>query len=106
MGCKCGSQAILCNLPVRFDTYTGCSHGCKYCFARKKQQIEKISRDETAASLKSFIEGSRNDTTNWCDWNIPVHWGGMSDPFQPIEKRCGPATNACSSSRKRSTRLW
>ncbi len=87
MGCICGSQVILCNLPVRFDTYKGCSHGCRYCFAQKKQQISNITRGETVASLKSFIDGNRNDTTNWCDWKIPIHWGGMSDPFQPIEKK-------------------
>lgn len=86
MGCKCGSQVILCNLPVRFDTYKGCSHACRYCFAQKKANIAKIERDESVESLKSFIEGKRGDTTNWCDWDIPIHWGGMSDPFQPIEK--------------------
>ena len=57
MGCKCGTQVILCNLPVRFDTYKGCSHGCKYCFAQKKQNIAKIQRDETVEALRSFIEG-------------------------------------------------
>lgn len=87
MGCTCGSQVILCNLPIRFDTYKGCSHGCRYCFAQKKQNIAKIGKGETAESLRSFIEGKRTDTTNWCDWNIPIHWGGMSDPFQPIEKK-------------------
>lgn len=87
MGCICGSQAILCNLPIRFDTYKGCTHGCRYCFAQKKQDIAKIGKGETAESLKNFIEGKRSDTTNWCDWNIPIHWGGMSDPFQPIEKK-------------------
>lgn len=86
MGCKCGSQVILCNLPVRFDTYKGCSHGCKYCFAQKKQNIAKIQRDETVEALRSFVEGKRGRETAWCDWNIPIHWGGMSDPFQPIEK--------------------
>ena len=86
MGCKCGTQVILCNLPVRFDTYKGCSHGCKYCFAQKKQNIAKIQRDETVEALRSFIEGKRGRETAWCDWNIPIHWGGMSDPFQPIEK--------------------
>ena len=44
MGCKCGSQIILCNLPVRFDTYRGCSHGCRYCFAQKKNDISHIER--------------------------------------------------------------
>lgn len=86
MGCKCGTQVILCNLPVRFDTYKGCSHGCKYCFAQKKQNIAKIQRDETVEALRSFVEGKRGRETAWCDWNIPIHWGGMSDPFQPIEK--------------------
>ena len=86
MGCKCGSQVVLCNLPIRFDTYKGCSHGCKYCFAQKKANITKIQRDETVEALRSFIEGKRSRETAWCDWNIPIHWGGMSDPFQPIEK--------------------
>lgn len=87
MGCKCGTQVILCNLPIRFDTYKGCSHGCKYCFAQKKQDIAKIKKDESVEALRSFIEGKRSRETAWCDWNIPIHWGGMSDPFQPIEKK-------------------
>jgi DNA repair photolyase len=33
-----------------------------------------------------FINGKRKQVTNWCDWDIPLHWGGMSDPFQPCEK--------------------
>lgn len=94
MGCKCGTQVILCNLPIRFDTYKGCSHACRYCFAQKKQNIAKIQRDETVEALRSFIEGKRNQETAWCDWNIPIHWGGMSDPFQPIEKKIR-ASYAC-----------
>ena len=85
MGCSCGSQVILCNLPVRFDTYVGCSHGCRYCFARKKQDISHIGKGDTPQSLRDFIEGKRNYETHWVDWAIPIHWGGMSDPFQPIE---------------------
>ena len=76
MGCKCGSQIILCNLPVRFDTYRGCSHGCRYCFAQKKNDISHIERDESVDGLRSFIEGKRGNETEWCDWNIPIHWGG------------------------------
>ena len=86
MGCKCGTQVILCNLPIRFDTYKGCSHGCRYCFAQKKHNIAKIQKDETVEALLTFIEGKRGRETAWCDWNIPIHFGGMSDPFQPIEK--------------------
>jgi DNA repair photolyase len=82
---ECGSQAFLCNLPVRFDTYSGCSHGCKYCFVYRKYDISKIKKNEGPKSLRDFIEGKRTKQTNWADWNIPLHWGGVSDPFQPAE---------------------
>ena len=87
MAISCGSQIVLCDVPIRMDTYTGCSHGCKYCFAKKKQDISKIKKDATAERLKDFIAGRRTKETAWCDWDIPLHWGGLSDPFQPCEKR-------------------
>lgn len=89
MGVACGSQAILCEYPIRLDTYSGCSHGCKYCFARTKVDIEKITMKNCVKQLGSFIEGKRTTVTKWCDWRIPLHWGGLSDPFQPIERKAG-----------------
>lgn len=86
MAVTSGSQVVLCCLPIRFDTYSGCSHGCKYCFARKKQDLEKIEATGTAQNIRDWVDGKRTTTTNWCDWNIPLHWGGLSDPFQPAEK--------------------
>lgn len=83
---KCGSQCILCDVPVRFDTYEGCSHACAYCFVNRKRKLDEIGLGESAEQLKSFINGNRNKTTIWCDWEIPLHIGGMSDPFQPCEK--------------------
>lgn len=83
---KCGSQCLLCDVPVRFDTYKGCSHACSYCFAKKFTDLNKIKKDESVDSLVNFISGKRTKETNWADWNIPLHWGGLSDPFQPVEK--------------------
>lgn len=83
----CGSQVVLCDLPIRFDTYIGCSHDCKYCFVQRKKDLKNIKKGEGATTLINFIKGSRDQTTNWCDWNIPLHWGGISDPFQPIEAK-------------------
>lgn len=83
---RCGSQVILCDIPIRFDTYKGCGHGCSYCFVSKKMDIRHIQTDETAGSLERFIAGKRQQDTDWCDWDIPLHWGGVSDPFQPIER--------------------
>lgn len=57
MACKCGSQIVLCNLPIRFDTYVGCSHGCRYCFVQKKNgQLEAVRR---ATRLKASRHLSR-----------------------------------------------
>lgn len=83
---NCGTQCYLCDLPIRFDTYKGCSHGCKYCFTQKKIDISTVETGEGPQALINFISGQRAADTNWADWDIPLHWGGMSDPFQPIEK--------------------
>lgn len=90
---NCGSQCWLCDLPIRFDTYSGCTHGCTYCFVTQKKvgrdSFESVSTHESPTSLVKFINGQRNKETVWCDWDIPLHWGGVSDPFQPYELKCG-----------------
>lgn len=86
---RCGSQVTLCDLPVRFDTYEGCSHACSYCFVNRKRDISKIKIGESVDSLNKFISGGRTEETSVFDWDIPLHWGGVSDPFQPIEKELG-----------------
>lgn len=84
---KLGSQCWLCDYPIRIDTYSGCTHDCKYCFARGTRDISIVEVDESPETILNFINGKRDATTRWCDWNIPLHFGGMSDPFQPIEKK-------------------
>lgn len=84
----CGSQCLLCDLPVRFDTYIGCTHGCTYCFVqRNNNNNNNIKSGGGTKCLIDFIKGKRTLDTNWCDWQIPLHWGGMSDPFQPCERQ-------------------
>ena len=83
-----GSQMLMCDLPIRFDTYKGCAHGCKYCFAQARYNIDEVFKKETVGSLRNFINHKRNNKEiSWCDWDIPLHWGGLSDPFQPIDKK-------------------
>lgn len=82
-----GTQCWLCDLPIRYDTYVGCSHDCRYCFARRKQKsLTAVRAGESVKGLLNFINGKRRCEVNWCDWGIPLHIGGMSDPFQPCEK--------------------
>lgn len=87
MGISCGSQIVICDLPIHIDTYRGCSHGCKYCFVKRKTDIGNVEPDNCIEALRRHIAGRRTQETNWCDWDIPLHWGGMSDPFQPAEAK-------------------
>jgi len=76
---------MVCDVPVRMDTYRGCGHGCEYCFAQKKVDLKNIKPVGSRDALKKFIKGERTFDTDWCDFDIPIHWGGLSDPFQPSE---------------------
>lgn len=82
---RCGSQCLTCDYPIHMDTYKGCGHGCRYCFVRRKYAINDAKPTDTTRSLRRFIQGGRTFETKWCDWDIPIHWGANSDPFQPLE---------------------
>jgi len=82
-----GSQIILCDLPVRLDNYVGCGHACSYCFVNRKIDISKIKPVESGKSLLKWIKGGRSRELSMFDYDIPLHWGGLSDPFQPLEKQ-------------------
>ncbi len=86
---KAGSQVTLCDVPVRLDNYVGCSHGCRYCFAQFKTDITRIKALDVSKSVSAFIRGERSQETEAFDFPIPLHWGGMSDPFQPLERKIG-----------------
>jgi DNA repair photolyase len=49
--------------------------------------LTEIEKRGGMKALTNFINGKRTKNTSWCDWAIPLHWGGMSDPFQPIERK-------------------
>jgi DNA repair photolyase len=72
---------------VHFDTYRGCAHGCSYCFARAKRDLADVRPGESVAALRRWLDGHRTRETAWCDWRIPLHFGGLSDPLQPCERQ-------------------
>lgn len=89
------SQFSFCGLPFRLDTYSGCSFNCTYCFARLRGGFTH-SKKLRPASAKKIIIKFKNAlnkpgfatglVAEFIRNRMPVHFGGMSDPFQPIEK--------------------
>ena len=92
---KTSCQFRTCPFPINFDTYKGCSHACKYCFAnntnfsKKTINAEKVITTGGVKELEDWAAGKRSALESWCDWNIPVCWGRMTDPFQPCELKYG-----------------
>lgn len=88
---SCGLQCINCDYPVHMDTYIGCTHNCKYCY--KPVRSKAIARNfkdvkplNSVKGVRDFINGKRNLETMCFDWDIPLHWGANSDPFQECER--------------------
>ena len=90
------SKFAICGLPVRVDSYKTCSFGCKYCFSngrkimefKKRQMFGNIKwmekkldniHNNNKYSENNFLDNLIKDKYTW-------HCGGMSDPFQHIEK--------------------
>lgn len=78
-----GNEGEKCNYPTRLDTYgCGCSHDCKYCYAKSLLDFRNLWNPENPAiadieKIKKKIKKLPKDIT--------VRLGGMTDCFQPIE---------------------
>lgn len=90
------SQFSFCGLPFRLDTYSGCAIGCRYCFARirggniESKKIKIANPDVIIKRFQNAIESKNSGIiTEFIKNRNPVHFGGMSDPFQSIESIYG-----------------
>lgn len=91
------SKFAICGIPLRVDTYKTCSFNCKYCFSNCRKIME-FEKNLQIANL-SWLEKKMDKIYNKEKYNaetfldmllkerITWHCGGMSDPFQPIEKK-------------------
>lgn len=90
------SQFSFCGLPLRLDTYRGCSFRCTYCFARYRGG--NSGGDVIVPADPGFIHRSFERALDLGETKVgvigqflrrrvPIHLGGMSDPFQPAENR-------------------
>lgn len=91
------SKFAICGLPIRVDTYKGCTFGCTYCFSnnRKICEFDKTLQIANIKSVEKRLDKIFNkgkvEITNFLDTlieqGITWHCGGMSDPFQPVERK-------------------
>ena len=93
------SKFAICGVPLRMDTYKTCSFNCKYCFAnfRKVMEFEKTLQIGNVSWLERKLDKIYNkkqvNKSSFLDVlleeRITWHCGGMSNPFQPAEKKLG-----------------
>ena len=91
-------QFRFCGNPFRGDTYRGCDFGCKYCYANSRHDgLDEfyLSRAKPEDLVRMFhnafetnLKGS-NATYEMMRYRVPLHIGGMSDPFQRSEFKYG-----------------
>lgn len=91
------SKFAICGIPIRVDTYKICSFNCAYCFSnhRKIMEFEKniqiANLNYVERKLDKIFNQKNIDNNNFLEMliadKITWHCGGMSDPFQPIEKK-------------------
>lgn len=95
------SQFKFCPMAFRMDMYRGCNFGCRYCYVNmnafheigtglstwREADISKVRKmfqtalETDKESMSVIVEMLRN--------RIPIHCGGMSDPFQQREWKLG-----------------
>lgn len=97
------NQLYFCGIPFRLDSYSGCTHNCAYCFARANSQFNisvtmhgnqdkiipadpKYFKSKLALANRG-MEDRSDINVEWLRHRVPIHWGGMSDPFQPCERK-------------------
>jgi len=93
---RVSSKFFVCGIPINGDSYRGCPFGCEYCFANNRV-ISKNQNDEVAnisqleKTMKRIFDEKEINNTNFLDVliknKITWHYGTLSDPFQPIERK-------------------
>ena len=73
------------------NPYRGCEHGCSYCYARPNHAYLNLSPGldfETKLFAKvNAAQVLREELAKASYACAPIHIGGVTDPYQPIERR-------------------
>lgn len=87
-----------CSMPITFDQYSNCGHNCAYCFSQYQRGIGNSKEDYlknkvkwvNVDRIKKIFRGEIKTTYyDWIKAKRPIQWGGLSDPFCPLEEKYG-----------------
>jgi DNA repair photolyase len=88
------SQFPFCGLPLRLDSYRGCQFQCGFCYARNRIEKESGVTPARKGYLRRVFRRALSEdhqqsglVGEFLRRNVPIHFGGMSDPFQELERR-------------------
>ena len=81
-----GNEGGKCKYPTRLDTYgCGCQHDCKYCYAKSLLDFRKLWNAAQPSVVN--IQQVRRAIQRHLKEGDVVRLGGMTDCFQPLERR-------------------
>lgn len=95
------SQFKFCPMAFRMDMYRNCSYGCRYCFANMNAFHEigtgltttrEADVDKVRKMFQTALETDKDSMSVIVEMlrhRVPIHCGGMSDPFQKREFEIG-----------------
>lgn len=91
-----GVNRLTCPIPLKLNTYRGCTGGCAYCTASLQARMWRSRSgagrpvpspiEYTAKKFASETEGMEQSLIRQ---RIPVQMGVQTDPLQPAERREG-----------------
>lgn len=79
-----GNEGSKCHYPTRLDTYSSCSHDCKYCYAKSLLEFRGLwnAQNPSVGDISTIARSIKKMPRN----APAIRLGGMTDCFQPIEK--------------------
>lgn len=87
-----------CSMPMTFDQYSNCGFSCAYCFSQYQravgqQKLEYVARVARAVDVEKvkriFTDPDSSQFGPYVRARKVMQWGGLSDPFCPIERARG-----------------
>ena len=89
-------EILDCSMPMTFDTYSSCSYRCLYCFSYNQrihssksytENIKYVNVDKIKKLFRGQVPSSQFN--QYIAERRVMQWGGLSEPFDIMEKRLG-----------------